>query len=155
MNSQRLLPHEHKPHQVYVLYDRSGSVLYVGVSSQVRQRIATHVRSQPWREEIDQGRTWTSDAMAWEDALAVEQALIQKLRPKHNKRQRNGALYVATGARDVVAAETRLKRAASTGDPAAVAAYREWQDEQRREADRLARTTDFSALFPDYLDRTA
>lgn len=134
MTGQRLRPHEDRPHRVYVLCDRQGAVLYVGVSSDATRRVKWHLRSQPWRDEIDPSRTVITDEMPWEDALAIEQAQIKALKPRHNVRRTNGSTYVAGGVRSIIATETRLKRAARSGDPEAVAALERWQDEQAREA---------------------
>lgn len=134
MTTQRILAHEHKPHRVYMLLDRSGSLLYVGVSSQVEVRIAAHMRTKPWADQVDRSRTWTSDPMPWEGALALEQSLIQSLLPRHNARQTNASDYVRWGARADIATERRLKRAARHGGPAERAALERWQDEQRARA---------------------
>jgi len=147
MTSQRLHPHEHLPHRVYVLRDHADTVLYIGVSSRVKTRVRSHTTSQPWRAEIDPARTVVMDEMPWEAALELEEAAIQKWQPKYNRRQHNGSAYVAAGVRALIATETRLTRAARTGDPAARAAYDQWQGEQVRVALEAMSHIDFSPIF--------
>lgn len=139
MTSQRIRPHEERPHRVYVLRDRAGVVLYVGVSSQAQVRIRTHLREQPWRAEIAPSMTIVTDEMPWEAALELEQAAIQQLKPRHNTRQRNGTELVAAGVRALVATETRLYRKALTGDPEARATYAKWRRERAAEAAAVLR----------------
>jgi predicted GIY-YIG superfamily endonuclease len=149
MNSQRLRPHEERPHRVYVLRNRRGAILYIGVSSDVDKRIAWHLRRQPWRNEVDPAKTVRMDEMSWEDALALEQVSIQEHHPKYNKRQRNGSAYVDAGVRTIIATQERLKRTARHGDPEAVAALIAWEDEQTKQAVAHLRANPgmFDALF--------
>ncbi|MBK5207777.1 MAG: GIY-YIG nuclease family protein, partial [Polaromonas sp.] len=88
VTSQRVLPHEHLPHRVYVLRDHAHTVLYIGVSSRVKARVRSHMASQPWRAEIDPTRTVVMDEMPWETALSLEEAAIQKWQPKCLKKSR-------------------------------------------------------------------
>lgn len=133
MTSQRILPHEHKPHRVYILRSSDDRILYVGVSSDVEARIAKHRYTQPWRNDIDPARTIVLEEMEWELALAVEQHLIQEHRPLHNKRRTNGAAYVDAGVRAYIAEERKLQRAARHGGPAEQKALDDWHAARREE----------------------
>lgn len=109
MTNTRRRDHEHLPHQVYVLRDRAGTVLYVGVTSALKQRLATHKRTQPWWSDVDPGQTTATPPAPWEDAITAEERFIRTLRPLHNKRRSNGSPYVRLGVRDEVIAD-REKR---------------------------------------------
>lgn len=141
MTSQRILPHEHKPHRVYVLRDRTQRVLYVGVSSNVEARIRNHRSVQPWRNEIDPAHTTVSEEMPWEEALATEQAAIQTLAPAHNKRRRNASDYVNAGVRAEIAEERKLQRAARHGGPAEQKALDDWYAERLAAAEEAMRNS--------------
>lgn len=71
------------PFAVYRLFDAAGGLLYVGQTGNLRRRIFTHRRQQPWADDIA-----TIEA-AWFDtreaALTEEKALIAGLRPAHNR----------------------------------------------------------------------
>lgn len=145
MTSQRVLPHEHKPHRVYVLRDSAQRVLYVGVSSNVQARIDHHRYTQPWREAIDPAYTTISDEMPWEEALATEQAAIQMFEPAHNKHRTNGTAYVNAGVRARVAEERKLTRAARNGGPAEQKALDDWHAARLREAQEWMRANPLPA----------
>lgn len=143
---QRLQPHEHRPHRVYVLRDAAGAVLYVGSTSNATRRIADHRRNQPWRAEIDPGQTVLTDEMPWEAALEVEEECIRMYSPRHNVQQTNGTRHIQLGLRKYIATESRLIRAAKSGDPAAVAALDAWRHEQLLEAQSQMSSLDWSLL---------
>ena len=71
------------PTAVYRLFDGSGRLLYIGMGDG-RARLKSHLRSKPWRHDIDQGKT----VVAWFDtraeAAAAETEAIQAERPAHN-----------------------------------------------------------------------
>src|SRR5699024_924217 len=95
--------HEKKPHQVYVLKDKAGAVLYVGVTSNLKARVKDHRTRKPWWGDV--AETTTSAPMPWVDALNLEEHLIRELSPLHNVRKRNGSLHVNLGIRELVAKE--------------------------------------------------
>lgn len=111
MTSQRLLPHEERPHVVYVLRDAAEAVLYVGVTSNLTQRLRSHRNEKAWWGEVAPERTLTSGSMTFEDALAAEQEYIQSLAPRHNRRRTNGSVYLRWGVRDEMRAERAEYRA--------------------------------------------
>ena len=45
---------------VYTLYDRAGTVLYVGISMSVRQRMAQHRSDKPWWWQVTQAAQSTA-----------------------------------------------------------------------------------------------
>lgn len=155
MTDQRMRPHEHRPHQVYVLRSNDDQILYVGCSVDVDKRIKSHLRDQPWRAEIDPARTVRLDPMSWEEARAVEEAAIKEWEPRHNKHQRNGTRLASMGVRRTIVEERRLNDAVRRGEPGAVEAREAWEAEQVRrvqEAMREAMNSTFGQLLTDVLN---
>jgi hypothetical protein len=73
-----------EPTAIYRLFDRSGSLLYVGVSVEPRTRIKTHIRDMPWGREVDGSRTRIEWAPDRPTALAVEASAIAEEAPAYN-----------------------------------------------------------------------
>jgi predicted GIY-YIG superfamily endonuclease len=69
---------------VYRAKDESGSVLYVGMTSNPTQRQATHACNAPWRDLSGPSLEWV-EFETRQDASAFEKAEIARLRPKFNK----------------------------------------------------------------------
>lgn len=78
-----MLDQDFFPTAVYRIYDSAGVLLYVGMGDG-RARIKSHLKSKPWRHDIDSTKT----AVEWFDtraeASAVETAAIRAERPRHN-----------------------------------------------------------------------
>ena len=73
-------------HILYRLFDDSGTLLYVGITNDVRQRFAAHATTQPWWGEVADCRT---EFFSTRTALdAAERVAIQSESPRYNKRLR-------------------------------------------------------------------
>jgi len=71
-------------HEVYRLYGESGALLYVGVTRNRKQRMASHRRTKVWWSEVDEARTtWVAHATA-ADASAAELSAILTEAPRYN-----------------------------------------------------------------------
>ena len=74
-----------RPTVVYSLFDASGNLLYIGVSSDFGMRL-THHRSpfiNPWADLVDH---WTTEEFPTRaEARQVERELIARLSPRCNK----------------------------------------------------------------------
>lgn len=73
-----------RPHVVYRLYDRTGVLLYVGLTCNVVNRFREHGQTHPWFSEVV-----VSEYEHFPDGLAAEAyaiALIAELEPLHNQR---------------------------------------------------------------------
>lgn len=69
------------PHFVYEFYDRDGEPVYVGFTSNLPNRLLTHMGSEMWREVVDVRATWHPDRDSAQDA---EKQAIRELRPRWN-----------------------------------------------------------------------
>lgn len=67
---------------MYKLYDAIDSLLYVGMSRRVRQRLRQHARNQDWWPQVADIEILYFDA--YEDAERWERHQITWLRPVHN-----------------------------------------------------------------------
>jgi predicted GIY-YIG superfamily endonuclease len=83
-------------HYVYRLWDESGSLLYVGISRTLTNRLLQHNANQPWADEIDSvtGKRFASR----EKARAAEISAIQTEHPKYNKQDRSQTDWAADAA---------------------------------------------------------
>jgi hypothetical protein len=71
------------PHMVYRLFDKAGTLLYVGCSHRVFSRLEAHISKQPWRYDLATVQvTWFDN---WPLAAAAEQEIINAEKPKYNK----------------------------------------------------------------------
>lgn len=71
-------------YQVYVLADEQGEVIYVGMTSNLRQRVYDHWKKQPWGREIAYIEV-VDVVQGSYSGLIAEKRVIQSLRPKYNK----------------------------------------------------------------------
>lgn len=72
------------PHALYRLYDEHGTLLYIGISLRVAERMREHEAKQPWWTEVATARFEPHlDKTA---ALLAEAAAIQAEHPKYNVR---------------------------------------------------------------------
>lgn len=77
-------PHlAHLPHWVYRLFDKSGTLLYVGLSSDPDRRFEHHMLCRDWLAEIDHHTV--TPYPNWEQGAAAEQKAIETERPKYNR----------------------------------------------------------------------
>lgn len=68
---------------VYRLYDKDGTLLYVGMSSNPEVRCGAHAIKQPWWPEVaDRKDVWFENRI---DACVGERRAIQGENPLHNK----------------------------------------------------------------------
>lgn len=72
------------PAFVYRCFDAAGELLYVGCAQNVAQRMAGHRYKSPWAAHVD--RVESHEYPERWQAEAVEDFLIDLLRPAHNKR---------------------------------------------------------------------
>jgi DNA repair exonuclease SbcCD nuclease subunit len=94
-DSLRSLP---KNRAVYVLYDATGRLLYVGKAKNARTRVQSHVRGHQrggrfagWQKDIATVEVRAVDSEL--GALLLEAELIRRLRPPFNRRMRSWARY--------------------------------------------------------------
>jgi hypothetical protein len=78
-----MLDQDFFPTAVYRIYDTSGTLLYVGMGDG-RARIKSHLKSKPWRHDIDPTRTAVEWFNTRAEATAAEKAAIRAERPRHN-----------------------------------------------------------------------
>lgn len=71
------------PTAVYRLYDFDGALLYVGMGD-ARTRIKSHLKTKPWRAEIDRQRTTVEWFDTRQDAETRETAAIAAESPRYN-----------------------------------------------------------------------
>lgn len=67
---------------VYHLYDKTGALLYVGRTTQLRQRMMSHRSTQPWWREVAYMQWVVVDNYA--DAVALERDSIERDHPRYN-----------------------------------------------------------------------
>lgn len=72
------------PARVYRLFDRSGTLLYVGVTRNWTNRRVAHKRSQPWWGDVCEERTCFEDFSTCSEALRRELEVIRTEHPLHN-----------------------------------------------------------------------
>lgn len=74
---------------IYRLFDRSGTLLYVGVSSHPKRRFVDHRRTQPWWGEVCRREVgpWYPTR---EDAAEAERMAIRAENPRYNVRRAQG-----------------------------------------------------------------
>jgi DNA polymerase-3 subunit epsilon len=80
---------------VYYLYDEKGSLIYIGKSNDIHQRILTHLNNSKTKKAIEMRDRITD--VSWEKtgselvALLLESAEIKKYKPLYNRLQRRSA----------------------------------------------------------------
>lgn len=70
-------------YQVYLLRDRRGKPLYIGVTSGLKMRVYDHWQRKPWGKEIAKIEVVVVAHGSYSATLA-ERTAIQNFRPKHN-----------------------------------------------------------------------
>ena len=140
MSNTRRAPHEDRLHQVYILRNADEDVLYVGVTSNLKNRLRAHSRIKPWWSEVSPERTTTSEPIAWELALTSEEHYIRTLSPRYNRRQTNGSLYLRWGVRDEINAERAEYRAGLAARKAQIAMQADARIEPRSGRSKAAQS---------------
>jgi len=75
-------PHRPVPTALYRLRDRSGALLYVGITDCLERRWRDHSKDKPWWPDVnDRSAEWFPDRR---HALAGEAAAIRAERPRYN-----------------------------------------------------------------------
>jgi predicted GIY-YIG superfamily endonuclease len=74
----------HSGHYVYICRDEEGTVLYVGCSTNVKDRLCDHRRATDWFADVDDIQV--SDRLDRTTALDMETALIRLYLPVGNSR---------------------------------------------------------------------
>ena len=83
-----------KPHYVYMIATESGELLYIGMASCMKKRMAEHKRAGiVWREGC---RVFSFETRTRRQALDYEAMAIKALKPKLNKMHNNGGADCAT-----------------------------------------------------------
>jgi hypothetical protein len=77
-----------KPFQLYRQFDAAGALLYVGVSTCIKARTASHKSTSPWFGEI--ARVDTETFPTHEAARAAEAAAIKTRSRSTTRSERNG-----------------------------------------------------------------
>lgn len=81
---------------VYIIYDASGVPLYIGESANVKDRLKSHVKKSPFKDEIEYFNIIPMDDGLIEDKehrLRVESMFIDILNPKYNVRNRGESVF--------------------------------------------------------------
>lgn len=73
---------------VYLLFDRDGTLLYVGITDRGPVRLAEHYRHKPWFPEVC--RVEFERYPTRRDSEAREKYLIQERAPLHNIQHNRG-----------------------------------------------------------------
>jgi len=68
----------------YMLYDRRGILLYIGIGFNANERIMEHKQDKPWFGDVDHGRTIIKKYPTEDAAREAEQHDIENLRPIYN-----------------------------------------------------------------------
>lgn len=91
------------PHHLYRIYDAEGSLIYVGATSALKQRMAQHRSTHQWPgghavlSVGDRMATWTAEEYPTrEEAFAAERLVIAAERPELNTVHNNGLTAEAT-----------------------------------------------------------
>ncbi len=79
---------------VYRFFDSFGSLLYVGVTSNISTRLSQHDQAQPWWRLVASVKVEHHDNR--EAALDAERAAIHTERPRFNKMHAHGAMIKKT-----------------------------------------------------------
>lgn len=100
-----------KEWKVYALRNERGDIIYIGISHEVRQRVANHKSSQPWRDEI---ANWDvlNDYETRTEALKAESRAIRDLRPPYNLADNPDRRYL-------IPRDTPARRTVAVSDPTA------------------------------------
>lgn len=69
-------------HCVYRLYDDKGRLLYVGISTQLRERMRSHYRKKEWGRDV--ARLEVEWGLTRHQALSREREIILNDSPLHN-----------------------------------------------------------------------
>lgn len=71
---------------VYYLFDRTGDLLYIGMTGWFARRLSSHEREQPWGGRIAFCETTACGSQAEAEALERDEILIHV--PRYNKEPR-------------------------------------------------------------------
>lgn len=75
---------ESRPHILYRFYDRTGVLLYVGITVDFETRMAAHSKDKAWWSQVDRKATHVEYHDCRRDALDAERDAIRAERPVHN-----------------------------------------------------------------------
>lgn len=93
-------------HHVYSIFSAAGELLYVGMTQDIKKRIAEHRRSKDWYAEAESIMAFEFPDRA--TAAAAEAEAISELQPIHNQRLREPRVEIRTSPFDLaVSAELR------------------------------------------------
>jgi excinuclease UvrABC nuclease subunit len=81
------------PAQVYSLWDRRGQALYIGITSDLQQRIERHLE-KPWAHKVVS--IMASEAMPRRKALEIERMEIVRYQPLYNSDAEKFGLHPTT-----------------------------------------------------------
>lgn len=122
-----------EPHDLYIVSDEHGRVIYVGLSWNAIGRIYSHRSSSPW------GRAWATITLrsfpTRHEAEQFERALIEHYKPAFNKANHGNALALAAPTSEalnaMMDAYVLWRRAAYGPNPARLS----WPDRPPSEAE--------------------
>jgi len=84
------------PHDLYRLYDSSGTLLYIGISYSAISRLSQHRATQPWAAEIARLDRQHLGPMTRREAEDIERQAIIAEKPLHNKTHNGSGRTTAT-----------------------------------------------------------
>ncbi|WP_131769531.1 GIY-YIG nuclease family protein [Candidatus Protofrankia californiensis] len=74
---------DHQPTFLYRLYDAADTLLYVGITSNTKNRFSHHAGNKPWWTEV--ARTTVDEYPTRADAATAEAAAIRAEKPTYNR----------------------------------------------------------------------
>lgn len=72
------------PHFLYRLYDRTDTLLYIGITNDPKARFKWHRKNQPWWCDVDQSKTRIDFHATRDSALSAETKAIKAENPLYN-----------------------------------------------------------------------
>lgn len=104
-----------KPHMVYLMFDDAGGLLYVGCTSNIKNRLRQHGRFSDWYPRIS--RVSAREYPGMERGLAIEARVIRRFAPEINVlSQRDEKKRMGTGSQGGSPWLTREGRAMKRGE---------------------------------------
>jgi hypothetical protein len=73
-----------RPHILYRFYDRTGILLYIGITVDLGVRMAAHAKDKDWWPQVDRGATRIEYFDGRRAALDAEREAIKAEKPLHN-----------------------------------------------------------------------
>lgn len=72
------------PHFLYRFYDRTDTLLYIGITNDPKTRFKWHRKNQPWWSDVDQSKTRIEYHATRDSVLKAERAAIEDETPLYN-----------------------------------------------------------------------